>query len=532
MSTVGPYSPRDYRRVCDICGVLYNRSRLVKRDDGLFYCPDDSGGLTARGKDRLDAMESKPRRKIRTESKPRSELPTYEAEEARVFNLVTSDVYPYQYKDVAAGMPTTFVDSSPSILFLATSVKYLYDLYVENKRPQAWLDVALAQVVRNADRLLTLQHGSSTGYAAATTDFQYGLVSISSFSGNTNATCHSMLAFIYAYRMTGDGKYLTAARRIATFLRRMQRGDLMISNPAYGRTNFWASGALDGGDWFTDNRLFPANITGIWALQELLNTDGDSSYGDDVVTDGFTAANGAVPLSTMIADARAFWTEFQGICGLSSATPKVRFDQSSTWEWQEDTILQDDVIPVKLAYPPQLCEALQALYSLEGYSDQVADVYTWLLSFTTHPDASLPDGLSPSEIAADVRGTYDPTLTMANIVEYDIDGTRVAYNWFSTASNMSIYNWLCAGMLAAIHSARNPSYLRRAKDAVAQLVHRYDDVNPANSNVLDDIQLMTTSGFGFQTGNTNLIALSWNAADAARWANVYRYGPRIWPVQS
>lgn len=532
MSTVGPYSPRDYRRVCDICGVLYNRSALVKRDDGLFYCPDDTGGLTARGKDRLNALQSSGRKKVRTESKPRSELPTYEAEEARVFNLITSDVYPYRYKDVTSGMPTTLVDAVPNVLALATSVKYLYDLYAENKRPQRWRDIALDKIARNADRLLTFQYGSDEGYAAAYGTFQYGLVTATAGIGSTNATCHSMLAFIYAYRLIGATKYIRAARRCATLLRRMQRCDALTTGAAAGRTNFWPSGTLDGGlSWITDNRLIPENITGIWALKELQTTDGDSSYGDDSVTSGFSSPSGSVPLSTMISDARAFWTSFQGICGLSSATPKIQFDQGNDFTWDEEIFTGVDAIPVKLVYPPRYCEALQALYSLEGYSSQVADVYTWLLSFTTNPSASLPSTLSPSQIAVDVRGTYDPTITMANIAQYDSNGTRVTYNWFDTTTNMSIYSWQCAGMLAAIHSARNPSYLRKAKDAIAQFVHRYDDGNPTNSNILDDIQLLGISGFGYQTGHPNLILRVWDSVAAARFANIYRHNPRVWPVQ-
>lgn len=33
-------SPRgDYRRTCDICAFMYHRNDLVKKRDGLFYCP-------------------------------------------------------------------------------------------------------------------------------------------------------------------------------------------------------------------------------------------------------------------------------------------------------------------------------------------------------------------------------------------------------------------------------------------------------------------------------------------------------------
>lgn len=31
--------------MCDICGIGYLRSQLVRKADGLLYCPDDVSGL-------------------------------------------------------------------------------------------------------------------------------------------------------------------------------------------------------------------------------------------------------------------------------------------------------------------------------------------------------------------------------------------------------------------------------------------------------------------------------------------------------
>lgn len=47
---VGKHRPRssprgDSSALCDICGVLWYRSRLVRKADGLLYCPDDVRGL-------------------------------------------------------------------------------------------------------------------------------------------------------------------------------------------------------------------------------------------------------------------------------------------------------------------------------------------------------------------------------------------------------------------------------------------------------------------------------------------------------
>ena len=34
----------DFSATCDICGVLWRRSELTRKADGLLYCPDDVAG--------------------------------------------------------------------------------------------------------------------------------------------------------------------------------------------------------------------------------------------------------------------------------------------------------------------------------------------------------------------------------------------------------------------------------------------------------------------------------------------------------
>lgn len=33
--------------MCDICGVAWQRSKLVRKRDGMLYCPDDRAGRDA-----------------------------------------------------------------------------------------------------------------------------------------------------------------------------------------------------------------------------------------------------------------------------------------------------------------------------------------------------------------------------------------------------------------------------------------------------------------------------------------------------
>jgi len=40
----GYASPGDYQCMCDICGVHWRRSQLVRRRDNLLVCPDDVMG--------------------------------------------------------------------------------------------------------------------------------------------------------------------------------------------------------------------------------------------------------------------------------------------------------------------------------------------------------------------------------------------------------------------------------------------------------------------------------------------------------
>lgn len=49
----------DYQAMCGICGVMWPRSRLIRKSDGLLHCPDDASGRDIVECSRLNA-ESKP----------------------------------------------------------------------------------------------------------------------------------------------------------------------------------------------------------------------------------------------------------------------------------------------------------------------------------------------------------------------------------------------------------------------------------------------------------------------------------------
>lgn len=63
MRTIGRRLPRDYppgeyKWPCDVCGGHYRRSKLIRKSDGLLYCPDDVDGRTAFELSEAEAMYS------------------------------------------------------------------------------------------------------------------------------------------------------------------------------------------------------------------------------------------------------------------------------------------------------------------------------------------------------------------------------------------------------------------------------------------------------------------------------------------
>jgi hypothetical protein len=63
MRTIPRNLPNDYprgdrRARCDYCGVMWMRSQLVKKEDGLLACPDDAPGRVATELSRLNAQDA------------------------------------------------------------------------------------------------------------------------------------------------------------------------------------------------------------------------------------------------------------------------------------------------------------------------------------------------------------------------------------------------------------------------------------------------------------------------------------------
>ena len=241
------YRDRDYPRVADCCGVVYNVSKLVKKADGLYYCPEHRkfqvGIDLSRQNARAPVIKVLPRK----DPKVRDNINIYRDREGELLRLVCEHA-PYRYIDVTNGDGARlfWAGAFMGVLCAAESIRALYDMIVEGKRPLVWITEARAAIPALAEFLLYAQFGgpyaASTGdYNQASTETVWGAFAYnraSLFTAADPITIYSEevaaggLAMVYAYNLTGDRKYLTSAKMAATCLRRMQCGDLLATKYA------------------------------------------------------------------------------------------------------------------------------------------------------------------------------------------------------------------------------------------------------------------------------------------------------------
>lgn len=237
------YKFKDYPRVCDFCAVTWNVSQLVKKADGRYACPDCKHLRIALDLDRLNAANMAKLRVLpRKDVKEGVNVNIYQEIEAELFKVVVAHA-PYRYLDVTSGNPARVGD--PSILTAAESIRALYDIVQEGKRPAVWRTQARTVIGTLADWLLQYQFGSPTGITAdwsgvASTATYYGsfyytstpataFVVPFSFTVTSEDVGAGGLALIYAYNLaTNPAKkaaYRTAALNALYCLRLMQCGD-------------------------------------------------------------------------------------------------------------------------------------------------------------------------------------------------------------------------------------------------------------------------------------------------------------------
>src|SRR5262249_54432184 len=154
--TTSRYVPFDYRRVCDVCSELRNRSQLTEHPGSVFVCTYHQYERTEL--ELSEAIASTRPITIKPVPNPKPLDPanpnTFDADEANVLNFIDQQITnQVRYENVTAG------DGSPlsgqMIPALSRSAIYLYNLIVQNQRPQRFITRATSLLSTAATTLMT-----------------------------------------------------------------------------------------------------------------------------------------------------------------------------------------------------------------------------------------------------------------------------------------------------------------------------------------------------------------------------------------
>lgn len=507
MATDTRYTPRDYLRVCDICGHRYHISQLRPIGELRWACPDDAPGLTAMQISRFNARARPLKIKPNKWAKGLTQTPTYQLPEAATFNFIAS-VAPSQFQD------------APSVaLAAAWAAIYMADIVNQGLRPSGWIASAKGVLRKCVNYLLTQQWGSPTGIspAGASSDVRYGGI-LSGTVYSTTVTVAAGVAFLKASQALGDATLGQAGDRCATFLRHMQCGDLQASQwtvfPAGGgpyHIGGLAAGVTDATGLLVQT-CFLADVAGLWFLSLLVAVRSPSTvYGDGAATSYFSAAT-AAPLSQMIAELTAFavtgardiTAAGSFVSGLSTTKPQIAYSPAingggGTASWTFSTTVTSDAIAL----------ALLGLFQSGGLSATVTAMMAWLASFTPNPANATP--AQPDSVTlAGTTGTYNPALCPANAL--------TASAPFTEATG-GLYSWSSLGLLSPILAQQVPG-LRTSKDQLDQ-PERVDAVN-YSFKYLGPLGL---SGLNLQPGATRVN----DVVLAAKGGMVWRQPPGYYP---
>lgn len=525
------YEPRNYRRLCDVCGMLRNISDMHRQDD-LWVCTYDAGERVRTELDRLNARERP--FQIKPVPHPKPQNPYYpntlETDDAAVFNFLAQQVTAQcRYEQVQSGA-APMASLGGSLPGLSWAARYFYDLIQANDRRADLIARAKVILATIADFLQTRQRGFGLSPASTRANdlFYGGFLASGATVYVTQDTATSGLALLYAYRVLGLATYRDGARAAASYLRNVQAigsdGSQHTSSDPSGTSRLYTGAVcsevsttfgVDPGQFFYSNHLFyPGGLIALEFWNELKTTDGDQSIGCTATLNGFDSTPAQL-LSTSITDMRTCWetgiTDATGeqINGLSSTTPREFFNAypqvksgfvtMGTGMWQ---YVDGDADTGTQVSSQNFCAALSALYNYEGATTQVTTISDWLRTFTSNPDFETPDDTSTSDLYRSTTGTYDATLAPATLLTVrDADDEYAA-----TAENgSSLYDWGAFGLLSRIWASRNRGSFMTSRLYPLNTVQRYFDGNATDIET-DRVELRGLSGLTMQTGflsNTN-----------------------------
>lgn len=516
MATDSGYEKGNYLRVCDICGHRYHFKELTPIGELRFACPDDAPGLTAVQISRFNARARPLVVRPNKWAKDYTQTGIYQLAEAQIFNFI------------AKVAPARYIDDVSDPFAAAWAAVYMADVIVQNKRPMTWMRTARTALDRCLSYLLANQYGAPNGPAATSDNPRYGGWFTTSSGGFVTQTAIiAGVAFVKAYQATGTQDYLSAADRVAVFLRHMQCGDIQ----AVEHTTFPSAGGAYhvGGFAITlsnstgqQNLLYSlGDVSGLWFLQLLGQVRGTSSaYGDAAATAFFTAPTRAT-IATMISELIAFaevgapdlHSNSVVRTGLDPAQPQTVYTAASNLNfalgfWGATTFLTTNVHAL----------ALLGLYFVNGNDATVQAMMAMFAACTSNPSNQTPASLPEPDRLAGITGTFDPAIAPATSLL-----VSPAPGPYKDAAG-SVYDWASEGLFSPILSATSSGAFRTSKDAISTARRfSYYDV----SNLF--IGPIGESGFSFQPRDDSLSSAG-DVVRAAQTGMIYRYDPGRYPL--
>lgn len=567
------FQPGTFLKCCSVCGMRYKANQLRRGEDNMWRCLAYCIEVPPITRDKIATMGSK-----KQEAPPPPHGTPFDrksayAAEALIFNFLCEipvrdaawpggiryGLAPHNLIDVTNGGPGALaVDTVTqglgySVQAAGETCRYLYNVINHNLRPLRWISVAKAKLRELADWLITKQRGF--GISPASTKTSDGLWGgIASQDPNVGTRYVSAdnsaagLALLYAFRVLGDAKYLVSTKASASFLRNMQAAP----NAPYLGTLPLAILSIAS---ISDPFYYPTALIALEFWNELLTTAGDAQYGSDGTPAGFTVIPQQL-LSQCIADIRSFWRvgAFDSnagavINGLSATTPCEYYIQSgATKAWtlaDGGTYLTGSFVTSQ-----SWAIGLRSLFAYEGYSTQVAALWTYLMSYTSNPTfQSAANTLATDYLCAVgtnsanpptppagqgniIAPSYDPKLAL--VASPNVRATNNGYDfvWASLGfGSRCTYDWTTFGLLAGIQSSKDQGSFRKAKDAACTTRYRMPTTF-VDLPVEETVMLRGSSGLAFQLSHYNSQDGSGNqirtasAVAAAMIGNAFRYQPQ------
>lgn len=520
MGTTTGYVPYDYRRVCDMCGNLYNRSQLFRKGP-YWYCKDHAQERTSEQLDRANARARPFRILPVPNAKPDDILApdVFEAEESAVYALIDlARGAGARYALVASGSPAASPNANDVIPVNAWACNYYYGRLIETfprGHKNVWTAQLTARMRTAADVLLALQTTTGT---RATSSYYGGFLATGAASYSTENSMTAGLACLYAYRTLGDLKYLYAARAAASFLRNCQaigsNGVNFTSSDAAGAARLYTGGitncVYNALGFFSDHRFFPSSLLALRFWNELKLTDGDQSLGATAaIASEFTTAPSAL-LSKAMADLRTFWQSgtYDAITlatttGLSSTTPAESFNAypaakshftlpgTGAWEYQDaGSGVGSTVTALSFA------KAISSLYAVDGLTAQVQAIDDWLQTFTSNSDYATPGATSAAGVQHLTTGTYSAAIAPPQLLLVRDPTTRAAL----AKNGNSLYDWGAFGLMSPLWASRHAPAFKIARNQACRTRRRLSDGLPSDGWWDERGLVRGRQGLSWQTG--------------------------------